>query len=72
MSRFSWFEVTVLAPTGHAMTFTEYAADEREALANFRSRGPRSKKAQLVRVVIQTIQDSPEWDKQPSLECAPA
>lgn len=69
MSRFSWYEVTTLTPTGHAVTFTEYAVDEREAVANFRSRGPNSKRAQVLRVALES---SPVPDKQPERGCAPA
>jgi len=74
-SRFRWFEVTTLTPTGHAVTFTEYAKDEREALANFKSRGPRCKKAKVLRIAPEwtiDVQNSPMPDKQPVSGCAPA
>jgi len=58
MSRFSWYEVTVEAPTGNAMTFTEYAENEREAVSCFRSRGARSKKAKVIRVALEAPANS--------------
>jgi len=52
--------VTVRLTNGE-VAFQEYAADEEEAIANFRSRGEESERAQVVRVAL----EAPSRDKQP-------